>query len=186
MRRKIACLLLAGMLAFSGCGSKGADDAASGSGKSDADIMVEVEMPAAYVGGQTQEDLDKLAAEYGFESVALNEDGSATYKMTKQQQDVFLEEYREQIRGLLDDMVASADYPNITKVESNDNFTEFTVTTKNKELDVNESVSSIVFYGYGIIYGIFSGEESDNISVTFLNEETGDVISTSNSKDMQE
>lgn len=37
---------------------------------------------------------------------------------------------------------------------------------------------------YGGIYGIFSGEEVENIQVTFINEATGDVISESNSSEL--
>lgn len=146
---------------------------------------VELKIPAEYVGEQTQADLDALAKEHGFKSIILNEDGSATYTMTKKQHKELLQEYQNQINGTLDEMVGSEDYPNFTKIETNDNFTEFTITTKSTELDLAESFSVIAFYMYGGMYSIFSGEEVDNVSVTFVNEETGEVISTSNSKDMQ-
>lgn len=145
---------------------------------------VELTIPSDYVGEQTQADLDALAEEYGFKSIVLNEDGSATYTMTKKQHKELLEEIYNQIDDNLNEMVGSENYPNFTKIETNHNFTEFTITTKSTELDLSESFSVIAFYMYGGMYSVFSGEEVDNVSVTFVNEESGEVISTSNSKDM--
>lgn len=145
---------------------------------------VTLTIPADYVGESTQEDLDKIRDEYGYESVTLNDDGSATYVMTKSQHKEMLEEYRTQINTNLQEMVGSEDYPNFTAIEANDNFTEFTVTTKSAELDFTESFSVLSFYMYGGMYGIFSGETADNVIVTFINADTGEVISTSNSADM--
>lgn len=145
---------------------------------------VELTLPADYIGEQTQEDLDKIAEEHGYQSITLNSDGSATYKMTKSQHKALMEEYRTTIKDGMNDMIGSEDYPNITKVEANDNFTEFTVTTKSTELDLNESLCPIVFYAYGEMYSILSDETVENISITFVNEDTGEVISTANSKDM--
>lgn len=147
---------------------------------------VELTIPADYVAGQTQEDLDSLADEYGFKSIILNDDGSATYTMTKQQHKELLSEYREQINNSLNEMVSSGDYPNFTEITANDNFTEFTVKTKSTELDMGESMSVMAFYMYGGLYSVFSGENVDNVSVTFVNAETGDIIDTANSSDMNQ
>ena len=83
----------------------------------------------------------------------------------------------------MNEMVGSENYPNFTKIEANENFTEFTVTTKSAELDMNESFSTMAFYMYGGLYGVFSGENVSNISVTFINADTGQVIETANSSD---
>lgn len=48
-----------------------------------------------------------------------------------------------------------------------------------------ESFSVIAFYMYGGIYNVLNGEEIDNISVTFINADSGEVISVSNSSDME-
>lgn len=145
---------------------------------------VTLTIPADYVGESTQEDLDKIRDEYGYESVTLNDDGSATYVMTKSQHKKMLDEYRTQINTSLQEMVDSEDYPNFTDIEANDNYTEFTITTKSTELDFSESFSVLAFYMYGGMYAIFSGEAVDNVSVTFVNADSGEVINTSNSADM--
>ncbi len=200
MKKKLLLLLLSSMLLLSSCGSKQPSNTSTepsnttgtetnGSDMDSADQKEEditLTIPAEYIGEQTQEDLDQLAQKYDFESITLNDDGSATYTMTNVQHQKFLDEYKQQIMNSIDEMIASESYPNFTNIETNDNFTEFTITTKSTELDMAESMSVIAFYGYGGIYSIFSGETVDNISVTFINEETGDVISSSNSKDLQE
>lgn len=37
---------------------------------------------------------------------------------------------------------------------------------------------------YGGMYSIFEGKEVDNIHISYVNAETGDIISESNSKDL--
>ena len=49
-----------------------------------------------------------------------------------------------------------------------------------------ESFSVLGFYMYGGMYNIFNGTAVDNVSVKFINADTGEVISTTNSKDMGE
>ena len=147
---------------------------------------VELTIPADYVGEQTQEDLDKIAEEHGFQSIILNSDGSATYTMTKKQHSDLMDEYRDQINNNINEMIGSEDYPNFTKIEANENFTEFTVTTKSVELDMNESFSTMAFYMYGGLYSVFSGENISNVSVTFVNADSGNIISTANSSEMAE
>lgn len=140
-------------------------------------------IPAEFVGETTREELDENAAEYGYK-VTLNDDGSATYAMTKSQHKEILKNIEESFNQELNKMIGSEDYPNFTKIEVNDNFTEFTVTTKNVELDINESFSKLVFYMYGGMYSVFSGEDINNVSVTFINADSGEVIETANSSDM--
>lgn len=147
---------------------------------------VELTIPANFVGESTQEELDALCEENGFKSIVLNDDGSATYTMAKNKHKEIMDEYRTDILNNLNDMIGSENYPNITNIETNDNFTEFTVTTKNTELDLAESFSFLTFYMAGGIYNAFSGEEIDNISVTFVNADNGEVITTANSSDMED
>ena len=95
-----------------------------------------------------------------------------------------LTELRESIDQSLSDMVGSNDYPNITNVEHNDDYTSFTITTKNAEPDLSESLAVIGMYMFGGMYGIFAGEEVDNVHVDFVNADSGEIISSANSEDM--
>ncbi|MBO6308731.1 MAG: hypothetical protein J6N70_07865 [Oribacterium sp.] len=99
--------------------------------------------------------------------------------------EVLISDVRKQINDSLQEMVGSETYPNITAISANDDFTNFTVTTKNKELDFAESLGVMTLYIYGGMYAVFSGEEVDNIHVEFVNADSGEVISSGDSKDMK-
>ncbi len=144
---------------------------------------VKLNIPADFVGETTQEELDAIAKENGFKSITLNEDGSATYIMTKSQHEKMMKAMAESLSQELNKMIGSETYPNFTDIKANENFTEFTITTKSTSLDMAESFSIMAFYVQGGMYNLFNGKAADNISVTFVNEATGETIFTSNSKD---
>lgn len=147
---------------------------------------VELTIPAEFVGEQTQEDLNELCKEKGYKSITLHDDGSATYLLTKQQHKQMMDEIKDNINSSITEMIGSEDYPNYTNITANENFTEFEVTTKSAELSMAESFSVLGFYMYGGMYNVFNGTAVDNVSVKFINADTGEVISTTNSKDMGE
>lgn len=202
MNNKLILSILSVTLFLTACGSQSNSTAAFSTIESNTETIelssldnvevdegifnVELTVPSDFVGDSTQADLDETCKKYGFKSITLNADGSATYIMTKKQHKQLLADISNQINEGLKDLVNSEDYPNFTDIKANDNFTEFTVTTKSTELDITESFSVLGLYIYGGMYSVFSGEEVDNISVTFINADTGEVISTSNSSDLVE
>ena len=143
---------------------------------------VTITIPAEFMRETSQEELDEAAAEIGYK-VKLNDDGSATYTMTKSQHKQMMDEITDSLTESINEMVGSEDYPNFTKIETNSDFTNFIVTTKSLELDLNESFSVMGFYMFGGIYNIFNGTEVDNIHVEFVNADSGEVISSSDSKE---
>lgn len=144
---------------------------------------VEITVPADFVGETTQEELDAKAKESDIHSITLNEDGSATYVMSKAQHKKVLEELSASINETLAEMSTSGDFPTITNVSANDDFTNFTVTVSTDELGLAESMSVIGLYMYGGLYGIFSGQTPDNIHVDFVNADSGEVISSADSSE---
>ena len=149
-------------------------------------FTVELTIPAEFMEGSTQEELDATAKEKGFKSITLHEDGSATYIMTKAQHKEMMDEMATSINDSLSEMIGSEDYPNISEIVVNDDFTKFTVTTSSTELSLAESFSVMVFYMYGGMYNIFNGTPVDNVQVDFVNADSGEVISSANSADMEE
>lgn len=147
---------------------------------------VEITIPADYVEGTTQEEIEQEAAEAGVHSATLNDDGSVTYVMSKAQHEKLLEDTRASIQQSLNDMVGSEEYPNITSIETNDDFTKFTVTTTSSELSLEESFSVMVYYVYSGVYGIFSGEAPENVHVDFVNADTGEILESADSSEMSE
>lgn len=143
---------------------------------------VTLNIPAEFVGGSTQEDLDKKAAEYGYKAT-LNDDGSATYEMTKSQHAEMMKSYADSISESLEKMIGSKDYPNITDITANDDFTSFTITTKNAEPDLSESMSVMQLYMMSGVYNIFNGTPVENVHVDFVNADSGQVISSTDSAD---
>lgn len=147
---------------------------------------VELTLPADLVGETTQEELDAEAAELGYESVTLNEDGSVTYVMTKKQHEAMLEEAKTNFMAALDEMPGSESYPEMVSIDVNDDFTEFVVTTTNEEVSMAESFTTLAFYMFGGSYSTMAGTEVDNINVKFVNEASGEVISEVNSSEAGE
>ncbi|PWM56322.1 MAG: hypothetical protein DBX91_14230 [Subdoligranulum variabile] len=147
---------------------------------------VEITIPADYVEGATQEEIEQEAAEAGVHSATLNDDGSVTFVMSKSQHEKLLEDMRASIQQSLNEMVGSEEYPNITSIETNDDFTEFTVTTTSSELSLEESFSVMAYYVYSGVYGVFSGETPENVHVDFVNADTGEILESADSSEMAE
>jgi len=206
--KQMVALCLVGMIFFtSACGgtnistesSTGSDQASKSEEtiSSDLDALGEVEVdenlfdvtltiPAEYVEDETQESLDKSAEENGWKSATLNDDGSVTYVMTKKQHKQMMEEFTNNINESLQELCGSESYPNFVSVTAEDEFTKFTIVTKSEELGLDETFSVMTFYMYGGIYHIFNGTSPvDNIHVDFVNEASGEIISSSDSKDME-
>ena len=193
MKRVIALIIAVFMIAgLCACGNT-QDNSEKTKKESDGSIgvdenllTVEVTMPAEFVEDTTQEALDAAVAESKCKSATLNEDGSVTYVMTKAQHKKMLKETTEWMEESLAELPGSDEYPNVVSVEANDNFTEFKVTTTNTELDMDESFSVLLYYMYGAMYNIVSGEDVDNINVKFINAATGEIIEEANSSDLSD
>ena len=216
MKRNLVSIILSVCLIFSltACGSSGAPEVAGSAPSTEASTVeetstaeensledleaigdvnvdenlfsVELTIPADFMDGSTQEELDATAKEKGFKSITLHEDGSATYVMTKAQHKEMMDEMSISINDSLSEMIGSEDYPNISEIVANDDFTKFTVTTSSTELSLTESFSVLSFYMYGGMYNIFNGTPVDNVQVDFVNADSGEIISSANSADMEE
>ena len=154
-------------------------------------MNVEITIPAEsaeYYGFsfESQEEADAYAKEQGFKSATLGDDGSVTIVMSKSQHKKTMEELNKTIDEALQEMIGSEDYPNITAVENNDNYTEIKVTTESEELSLNESFSTLAFYIYGGMYNSFNGTPVDNIHIDFINEASGEVIDSFDSENMDD
>lgn len=144
---------------------------------------VTLTIPSEYVGEVTQEELDAQAAPYGYKATK-NDDGTATYVMTKEQHSELLNKMADDIRSSLSEFAGSEDYPNVTELTANDNFTSYTIKTKSTEPDTNESFLPMSLYMFSGMYHIFTGENVDNIHIDFINADTGETISSSDSSDI--
>ena len=150
-------------------------------------FTVKVTIPKTFIGEDfTEERRKELESEDGIKSVEMNDDGSVTYTMTKKKHQEMVEAAASSIDEMMQEMVGSENYPNFTDIRAEEDYTLFAVTTKNTELDWNESFSIFSFYISGGLYKAIKGEPVDNIRVVFFNADSGEVVSEWNSSDMDE
>ena len=203
MKRILSLLIVLSMIfSLSACGSgKGTDivDTADGYKVEDANGSKEVvdvdkglfdvtlTIPVEFVDKEkTQLDYDSTVEKEGYKSITMNEDGSLTYVMTKVQHKDLMNKTTEGFQSDLDKMAGSEDYPNIVSIKPNEDFTKFEIVTKNEELDISESFSVLLFYMMSGMYNILNDTEVNNCEVVFINEASGEIISTGNSSDTME
>lgn len=211
--KKLLCLLLSLSFLLCACGPKAPDPSASkddppqtanqsdeesktqdddlglasiGDVDVDAGLFnVTITVPADFLDeGVTQENLDEQAKEKGFKSITLNDDGSATYVMTKAQHEEMMDEIRQSIDGSLLEMASSEDYPSVVSIDANEDYTEYKITVNAEEVGLQESFLVLSLYVFGGMYHVFNGTEPGNINVQYVNETTGAVIQEANSDDM--
>lgn len=141
------------------------------------DDRVALTIPSDYVYGATQTDLDKTAAELSYESIVLNEDGSATYTITKEQHETMLSDLATGINEKLAAIPGSDSYDDITAVEANEDFTSFTVSLSTTSADFNESMSVMVLKMYAVMYNAFNGVTDEVITISYYNK-NGDLVAS--------
>lgn len=147
-------------------------------------FSVTITIPSKYLGEKTQSDLDAVREEHGYKSVTLNEDGSATYVMSRAQHRELLGSLEESIRQGLDELENSPDYPGIDHIEAGKDYKSFTVYLNTDKLGMQETFSAMLLYFYGGTYNAYIEDGEENIHVTFINN-AGEVIREADSKDMK-
>lgn len=146
---------------------------------------VNVTVPAEYAEGETQESLNADAEEYGYQAV-LNDDGSVTYTMTKAQHSQMMESLAESINESMASIIGSEEYPNISGISANDDFTAFTVTTTSTDIGSSDGLAVMGLYMYSGLYHIFNGTSVDNIHVDYINADSGEIIGSADSSELGE
>ena len=150
-------------------------------------LNVEITVPPDFLEeGTTQETLDETAKEEGIKSITLNDDGSATYIMSKSKHDEMMAGIRESIDESMAEMIDPETYPTFVEVTSNDDYTHFTVKLSSNEVGLSESISVLGFYMLGGLYNAFNGTPVDDVTVSFVNADTGDIIQEAHSSEMAE
>lgn len=150
-------------------------------------LNVEITVPPDFLEeGTTQEDLDEAAKEDGIKSITLNDDGSATYIMSKSKHNEMMAGIRESIDESMAEMIDPETYPTFVEVTSNDDYTHFTVKLSSNEVGLSESISVLGFYMLGGLYNAFNGTPVDDVTVSFVNADTGDIIQEAHSSEMAE
>lgn len=146
---------------------------------------VTITVPADFLDeGITQEQLDEQAKDSGIKSISLNDDGSATYVMTKDKHKEMMDGIRQSIDESLLEMAGSEDYPSIVSIEANSDYTKYKIVVNTEEVGLAESFLVMGLYIFSGTYHVFNGTDAGNINVQYVNETTGAVIQEANSDDI--
>lgn len=130
---------------------------------------VQLTVPAPYVGTDiTQEYLDKIAKQSGYESLILNADGSATYIITKQQQQAIISNLDMGIRDKILVTAGSKNYKHITNIDANEDFTHYTVTLDTNSLDNSSAMIASLLKSYTTMYYCYQGVIGETINITYV------------------
>lgn len=145
-------------------------------------LTVEITIPASMADqGAIPEDLSD--SEF-YQSSTVNADGSVTLVMSKSQHAELMQQIRESIDQSLAEMVGAEETPNFKEIETNDDYTVFTVKTSSTQLGFSESIASMGFYIFAGLYHVFNGTEVGDVTVKFVNSETGDLLEELHSSDI--
>ena len=145
-------------------------------------LNVELTLPASFFEGQ---DLDQVIAEAknedGVSEVAINEDGSLTYKMTKAVHPKMMEKMKASAGEYIDSLKSGQSFASIKDVDHNESLTEFTLIVEKSAFE--GSFDGFAAFGLGLqgmFYQAFDGVDQDKIRATInvKDEATGEVFDT--------
>lgn len=170
------CALLC--MLFAGCGTE--DEASSPS-----DGKVEVTLPFYYFDYPGENEADTIAAaeESGYEAWR-NEDGSYTYKMTPEQQQAALDNYKGIMETHIETLVSGAYdseeyYPEIVDVEYSADYREILILCKKNILEGEDLMNYYDICALGVtgpLYIAYLGEGSDAKIVITIADVSSDQV----------
>ena len=105
--------------------------------------------------------------------------------MSRKQHQTMMDGLKVSIDEACNELLNDIDTFGITAIDHNEDYTVFKVTMNSNSVGLIASFSTIAFYTFGGMYGIFSGKKPDNISVEFYSPD-GTLIQTGNSSEMGE
>ena len=150
-------------------------------------LSIEVTLPAS-VDDITDEEIEDLRTDEGYISITRNDDGSITYVMTKNKQKELLDKLENRFADFADSIPGSEDYPNVTKLEVNSDFSKFTTTTtaqSKDEISLSETMLAAVFYSFGGAYRGYACESDTSVTVDYVCDSTGEIIASGNSANVE-
>ena len=119
-------------------------------------MTVSLNVPADLAKNIRQETIDAgIGTQY--QAAFRNQDGSITYKMTKEQHQAMLEQLAVSFDNSLQEMIDDEKYT-ISNITRNNDFTVFDISLDGAEPSVSDSFAAFSLYMYGELYGVFNGK----------------------------
>lgn len=147
-------------------------------------LTVTITIPAELVGEITQEELDQQKGLL-YVSAVLNEDGSVSFKLTKDQYKDMLASFTDDFDVSFQEIVDDDENYTISNITHNEDYTVFDVTVEGNEVGFQDYFTTYTFNMYGEMYGILTGKEPEHIIVNFYDSE-GKLIESIDSDDLNE
>lgn len=191
MKKKSLFLLTLSFCALCGCTDGTADTAELSEPVESAPMIQEVNtlpdaeiiIPSALAG----DEISEYVTEKSTVEETLPTDNTVKISLTGEERTKIVNdistEISEKIKIILDD---EDYYPDIVSITPNSDCTEFTIALKNGVMNTYESMLVMSFYMIGDKYQIYSGIPTEMVKtvVKFVNDETGEIISETNSTSM--
>ncbi len=129
-------------------------------------LNVEITLPASFFESDEDRDSTMAEAEKDGIKVTKNEDGSLTYKMSKNKHKEVMKEIKRDMVASIDEIKNSEDYVSIQDITHNDSFSEFNMIVDKAKYE--NSFDSFAVFGLGIAgmyYQLFSGVDPEEYQV---------------------
>ena len=146
-------------------------------------MTVSLTVPADLAQNITQEIIDAgIGTQY--QAAFRNQDGSITYKMTKEQHQAMLEQLAVSFDNSLQEMIDNENYT-ISNITRNNDFTVFDITLDGAEPSISDSYAAFGLYLYGGLYGVFNGNRPEHVIINYL-DSNGNLIDSDDSATMNQ
>ena len=146
-------------------------------------MTVSLTVPADLAQNITQETIDAgIGTQY--QAAFRNQDGSITYKMTKEQHQAMLEQLAVSFDNSLQEMIDNENYT-ISNITRNNDFTVFDISLDGAEPSASDSFAAFSLYMYGELYGVFNGKRPEHVIVNYL-DSNGNLIDSDDSATMNQ
>ena len=198
MKNMLALILAAAMvLSLTACGGSTQEGTAEASPTPSAADSIQVDeglfnvkitLPKSMVEDSTEEELLGDAAEEGI-TCTVNDDGSATYTMSKSQQKELLDNLKSSVDSSIDELLNGENAAeSFQKIEYANDLSSFDVYVDRSlyEQSFADQFSVLGLFLLGAYYQIFDGVAVDDLDVVvnILDAETGETIDTTSYQDM--
>ena len=146
-------------------------------------MTVSLNVPADLAKNIRQETIDAgIGTQY--QAAFRNQDGSITYKMTKEQHQAMLEQLAVSFDNSLQEMIGDEKYT-ISNITRNNDFTVFDISLDGAEPSASDSFAAFSLYMYGELYGVFNGKRPEHVIVNYL-DSNGNLIDSDDSATMNQ
>lgn len=147
----------------------------------------EINIPNALVGNEITEENAVLITEADEETNEESSKSTSTYSISGEERTNIVNGLSQDIIDGINKILSNREqYSNIVSITPNEDCTEFTISVKNGEINIYESMLIMSFYTMGDKYQIYNGvpEEEVKTIVRYINASTGEIIVESDSTQM--